>query len=120
MIVSGAGAGLVTVPLASTAVGVVDISRAGMASGINATARQVGLATGIAALGSIFAARTVQAGFVSGLNRILLIGAAVAFVSALLSLVLIRRRDFVPPPAAAQGGGGPQPATAGTIAEGGK
>jgi predicted MFS family arabinose efflux permease len=120
MIVSGAGAGLVTVPLASTAVGVVDISRAGMASGINATARQVGLATGIAALGSIFAARTAQAGFVAGLNRILAIGAAVAFASALLSLVLIRGRDFVPPPAAAQRGDGPQPATAGAAAEGGK
>jgi hypothetical protein len=120
MIISGTGAGLVTVPLASTAVGVVDISRAGMASGINATARQVGLATGIAALGSIFAARAAQVGFVAGLNRILVIGAGVAFASAILSLVLIRRRDFVPPPAAAQGGGGPQPATAGAAAESGK
>jgi EmrB/QacA subfamily drug resistance transporter len=114
MIVSGAGAGLVTVPLASTAVGVVDISRAGMASGVNATARQVGLATGIAALGSIFAARSAHAGLAAGLNRIILIGAAVAFASALLSLVLIRRRDFVPPPGAQ---GSPQPATAASAAE---
>jgi predicted MFS family arabinose efflux permease len=114
MIVSGAGAGLVTVPLAATAVGVVDISRAGMASGINATARQVGLATGIAALGSIFAARSAHAGLAAGLNRIILIGAAVAFASALLSLVLIRRRDFVPPPGAQ---GRPQPATAASAAE---
>jgi hypothetical protein len=44
----------------------------------------------------------------------------VAFASALLSLVLIRRRDFVPPPAAAQRGDGPQPATARAAAEGGK
>jgi hypothetical protein len=55
MIVAGAGAGLVNVPLASTAVGVVEPARAGMASGINSTLRQVGTATGIAALGSIFA-----------------------------------------------------------------
>ncbi|HEY7619597.1 MAG TPA: MFS transporter [Solirubrobacteraceae bacterium] len=55
MIVAGFGAGLVNVPLASTAVGVVEPARAGMASGINSTLRQVGIATGIAALGSIFA-----------------------------------------------------------------
>ena len=53
-IVAGIGAGLVNVPLASTAVGVVEPARAGMASGINATLRQVGIATGVAALGAIF------------------------------------------------------------------
>lgn len=57
MILAGAGAGLVSVPLASTAVGVVAPARAGMASGINSTLRSVGLATGIAALGAIFAAQ---------------------------------------------------------------
>ena len=36
--------------------GVVRPARAGMASGINSTLRQVGIATGIAALGAIFAA----------------------------------------------------------------
>jgi EmrB/QacA subfamily drug resistance transporter len=55
MIVAGAGAGFVNVPLAATAVGVVEPARAGMASGINTTFRQVGTATGVAALGSIFA-----------------------------------------------------------------
>jgi hypothetical protein len=55
MIVAGAGAGLVNVPLAATAVGVVEPARAGMASGINTTFRQVGTATGVAALGSVFA-----------------------------------------------------------------
>ena len=53
MILAGVGAGLVNVPLASTAVGVVEPARAGMASGINSTFRQVGIATGVAALGSI-------------------------------------------------------------------
>ena len=52
-IVSGLGAGLVNPPLASTAIGVVPPHRAGMASGINTTFRQVGIATGIAVLGSI-------------------------------------------------------------------
>jgi EmrB/QacA subfamily drug resistance transporter len=52
-IVGGIGIGLVNPPLASTAVGVVPPQKAGMASGINAMFRQVGIATGIAALGAI-------------------------------------------------------------------
>ena len=54
MIVSGLGIGLVNPPLASTAVGVVRPQQAGMASGINSTFRQVGIATGIALLGALF------------------------------------------------------------------
>ena len=53
-ILAGAGVGLVNPPLASTAIGVVPPERSGMASGINATFRQVGIATGIAGLGAIF------------------------------------------------------------------
>jgi hypothetical protein len=48
------GVGIVNPPLASTAVGVVPPQRAGMASGINSTFRQVGVATGIALLGTLF------------------------------------------------------------------
>ena len=55
-IIGGLGAGLVNPPLASTAIGVVPPEKAGMASGVNATFRQVGIAAGIAALGSIFTA----------------------------------------------------------------
>jgi EmrB/QacA subfamily drug resistance transporter len=50
----GAGVGLTNPAIASTAVGVVDPRRAGMASGVNSTFRQVGIATGIAGLGAIF------------------------------------------------------------------
>jgi EmrB/QacA subfamily drug resistance transporter len=53
-IISGLGSGLVNPPLASTAIGVVPPHQAGMASGTNATFRQIGIAAGIAALGSIF------------------------------------------------------------------
>jgi EmrB/QacA subfamily drug resistance transporter len=53
-IVAGAGIGMVNPPLASTAIGVVHYSRSGMASGINSTFRQVGIATGIAGLGAVF------------------------------------------------------------------
>jgi EmrB/QacA subfamily drug resistance transporter len=53
-IVAGAGVGAINPALASTAIGVVPPQRSGMASGINNTFRQVGIATGIAALGALF------------------------------------------------------------------
>ncbi len=56
-LVAGVGIGTVNAPLASTSVSVVEPRRAGMASGINNTYRQVGIATGIAALGAIFQSR---------------------------------------------------------------
>jgi hypothetical protein len=43
--------------IASTAIGVVPAARAGMASGINNTFRQVGIATGVASLGAVFQAQ---------------------------------------------------------------
>jgi EmrB/QacA subfamily drug resistance transporter len=143
-VVGGLGIGMVNPPLASTAVGVVEPHRAGMAAGMNNTFRQMGIATGIAALGSLFATRArhdvvaslsqipalsgrsgavatalvqgndpvtaagasgaqaaavghaAHAGFVSGFNEILVIGAVVVLISAVLSTVLIRSRDFVP------------------------
>ncbi|MEA2448786.1 MAG: hypothetical protein QOG63_718 [Thermoleophilaceae bacterium] len=53
-LLAGIGIGLTTPALASTAVGVVSPQLSGMASGANNTARQLGIATGIAGLGSIF------------------------------------------------------------------
>jgi EmrB/QacA subfamily drug resistance transporter len=141
-IVAGIGAGLVNPPLASTAIGVVEPARAGMASGINNTFRQVGIATGIAALGAVFQhklratvigsltgagvapgqanslaasmaggdvksaiastppavrpalAGALHTGFADGLNDVFLIGAILCLVASLLTLVLIRRKDF--------------------------
>jgi len=53
-VIGGIGVGLVNPPLASAAIGVVPPNRSGMASGINSTFRQVGIATGIAGLGAVF------------------------------------------------------------------
>jgi hypothetical protein len=140
MIVGGVGVGLVNPPLASTAVGVVPPQQAGMASGINSTFRQVGTATGIALLGTLFSndvktevltrtaavfglpargpeiagevrsgqignviarlpapARQVvgtitRAAFTTGLDRILLVAAIIAFVAGVVSLAAIRSR----------------------------
>src|SRR5579884_1664426 len=108
-VVGGVGIGFVNAPLATTAVSTVRVERAGMASGINNTFRQIGIATGIAALGAIFAAKVgnqhSRAAFVHGLHDILLVGAGVAAVGAVLAATLVRRRDFVASgPAAAEAG----------------
>src|SRR4051794_8159623 len=99
-LLAGVGIGFVNAPLATTAVSTVRVERAGMASGINNTFRQIGIATGIAALGAIFASKTggrhaSQAAFVHGLHDILLVGAATAAVGAVLAAALVRRQDFV-------------------------
>jgi MFS family permease len=52
--VAGGGIGLVNPAIATAAIGVVEPRRSGMASGINSTFRQVGIATGTAGLGAIF------------------------------------------------------------------
>ena len=56
-IVAGAGIGMVNPVLASASVAVVPFQRSGMAAGTNSTFRQVGIATGIAALGAVFASQ---------------------------------------------------------------
>jgi EmrB/QacA subfamily drug resistance transporter len=53
-LVAGVGIGMTNPAIGSTAVGVVTPAKAGMASGINNTFRQVGIATGIAGLGAVF------------------------------------------------------------------
>jgi predicted MFS family arabinose efflux permease len=53
-VVGGVGIGLTNPALASTAIATVPREQAGAASGVNSTFRQVGIATGIAALGAIF------------------------------------------------------------------
>jgi EmrB/QacA subfamily drug resistance transporter len=100
-LVAGIGSGLVNAPLASTAVGVVEPHETGMASGINTTCRQIGVATSVAALGSVFAsqlghvtARTLDLHYASALNELFLITACVAGVGGVLALALIRPQDF--------------------------
>jgi EmrB/QacA subfamily drug resistance transporter len=53
-LIAGIGIGMTNPALATAAIGVVEPRRSGMASGINSTFRQVGVATGIALWGAIF------------------------------------------------------------------
>ncbi len=56
-LVAGAGVGLLNPAIADVAVSVVPKEQSGMASGVNDTFRQVGIAVGIAAWGAIFLSR---------------------------------------------------------------
>jgi predicted MFS family arabinose efflux permease len=110
-IVAGLGSGLVNPPLASTAVGVVQQKDAGMASGINTTFRQIGIATSVAALGSIFAAKlshasssTLPVHYATAINELCLITAVLALVCGVATLFLIRTKDFHTSAAPTDGG----------------
>jgi EmrB/QacA subfamily drug resistance transporter len=99
-IVGGIGIGIVNAPLASVAVSVVEPRRAGMAAGANNTFRQVGIATGIAALGAILQSKAgagtrSPGAYIDGLNEILLVGAFVLFAGAVLGALLVRTKDLV-------------------------
>jgi EmrB/QacA subfamily drug resistance transporter len=132
-LLAGAGIGMVNPSLAQAAVGVVQPQRSGMASGINSTFRQVGIATGIAGLGAIFQGlltskiahvpgevlatgnpdlvRSVPrhaylAAYSDALSELFVITAIVAFVAGVLAFALTRQSDFVvhgAPEAAAAG-----------------
>ncbi len=122
-VVAGAGIGITNPSLATTAVGVVQPRRSGMASGINNTFRQVGIATGIAGFGALFE-HLISANFRSripsqvlatgqvdmiapplrhaylqaytgALDDLFLLGALVCLASAVLATILVRPQDFV-------------------------
>jgi EmrB/QacA subfamily drug resistance transporter len=93
LLVSGAGVGLISPALAAAMVSVLPIERSGLASGINNTFRQTGIAAGIAGLGAIFQRHDPDpAGFAAGLNDVFLVAAGMAALAAVAALLLIRVR----------------------------
>ena len=60
-LISGTGAGVINGEMTNVAISIVPEERSGMASGINSTVRQVGVALGFAGLGAILAHRAGQA-----------------------------------------------------------
>ena len=135
-LITGVGVGLTNPVLANLALSTVPNEQSGVASGINDTFRQVGVATGVAALGALLLARSAdhiqdalrlgreqanrlaegvssgalgpdvpaavvaaaRQGFLDGFNLVLVIGAVLAFVGALLTIVLVHERDLVAQP----------------------
>jgi MFS family permease len=56
-VVAGIGIGTANPGIGQAAIAVVPVQKSGMGSGINTTFRQVGIATGVAALGAVFQGR---------------------------------------------------------------
>jgi DHA2 family methylenomycin A resistance protein-like MFS transporter len=86
----GVGYGTAVPAISAVAMGAIEVERAGVASGILNTARQVGAALGLAALGSI--ATAVASGsfrdpedFVSGMRAAMLVGGGLALTASLLT-----------------------------------
>jgi EmrB/QacA subfamily drug resistance transporter len=93
LLVSGAGVGLISPALAAAMVSVLPVERSGLASGINNTFRQTGIAAGIAGLGAIFQRHDPDAaGFAAGLNDVFLVAAVTAALGAVAAVLLIRVR----------------------------
>ena len=100
LLLVGVGIGLANPAVTYTALGVVPATRSGMASGVNNTFRQVGIAIGIAALGALLpaGAEADPAAFAAGIDRIMLVSAGAAVAGAVLAVILVRERDFVVDP----------------------
>jgi EmrB/QacA subfamily drug resistance transporter len=86
LLVGGVAIGTISPALAAAMVGVLSVERSGVASGINNTFRQLGIAVGIAGLGAIF---TAGDDVVAGLNAVFAVAAAVAFAGAVVAWPLL-------------------------------
>ncbi|HKG62591.1 MAG TPA: DHA2 family efflux MFS transporter permease subunit [Solirubrobacteraceae bacterium] len=101
--ITGLGVGLAN-PLTTFAhLGVLPPAQGGLASALNNTARQIGLAIGIAVLGTLLEAGLEDGGgaaaFADGVGELLLISAALSLLGALAAALLVRPRDLWAPPA---------------------
>ena len=98
----GLGGGLSLTPMTATAMAAVRAQRAGMASAIHNSMRQVGQALGVAVLGSLVYAGVVggaagggrlqgaqASAFVDGLHRAVLVSGGCLLAAAVLAVVLI-------------------------------
>lgn len=98
--VSGVACGITLPSIGSLAVDVDEPRQIGIASGVNNTVVQLGLAVGIGGFGAIFGryatASAGHAGFVHGLDELFTVAAIVAFAGAVLSALLIRTRSVQP------------------------
>jgi EmrB/QacA subfamily drug resistance transporter len=113
-VVAGLGIALTMTPMTAAAMGSAPGAKAGVASGVLNTARQLGGSLGIALMGAILAARSTaaasdgagpEAAFVDGLQLALLVGAAICFAGAVAAALAIRgagQRGREPVPGAAR------------------
>jgi EmrB/QacA subfamily drug resistance transporter len=96
-ILGGLGMSFVMTPMSAAAMGAAPVAKAGVASGVLNTFRQVGVALGIGITGAIVANRSAAYGgpapqaFVYGLTFAMKVSAGICFGGAIAAAVLIRR-----------------------------
>jgi EmrB/QacA subfamily drug resistance transporter len=95
-LVAGLAIGVISPALAAAMLGVLSVEQSGLASGVNNTFRQLGIAVGIAGFGAIFdhhvrAAASPVEGLVAGLDAIFLVAACTASVGAAMAWPLLGR-----------------------------
>jgi predicted MFS family arabinose efflux permease len=101
LILAGIGLGVTSTGLASAALSAVEPARAGMAAGLVNTLRQVGTATGVAVLGSLYASRVTTASLHALAGLPATPGAVHRLAAAVASGAGTRVATLVPPPARA-------------------
>jgi DHA2 family methylenomycin A resistance protein-like MFS transporter len=89
MLLWGCGLGVLTPAVVAAAVAALEPERAGLASGMNNTARQAGGAVGIAVFGAVAGSAARPAGFVTGLQALGLATAGLYVAAAVLTLAVI-------------------------------
>jgi EmrB/QacA subfamily drug resistance transporter len=97
-LVAGVGTGLFNPAMSSVALGSAPARMSGLAAGVNDTARQTGVAVGIAALGALIPVHAIHlhsTTYVHDLRVAFLTAAAVATAGALAAWWLIRSRPVV-------------------------
>jgi len=99
-ILGGLGMSFVMTPMSAAVMGAAPVAKAGVASGVLNTFRQVGVALGIAITGAIVADRAASAvrggasgpqAFVDGLTFAMKVSAGICFAAAIAAAVLVRR-----------------------------
>ena len=99
-LLGGLGMSFVMTPMSAAAMGAAPVEKAGVASGVLNTFRQVGVALGIAITGAIIADRAAKAAaggasppqaFVDGLTFGMKVSAAICFGAAIAAAVLVRK-----------------------------
>ena len=99
-LLGGLGMSFVMTPMSAAAMGAAPVAKAGVASGVLNTFRQVGVALGIAITGAIVANRAASAAaggasppeaFVHGLTFAMRVSAAICFGAAIIAATFVRR-----------------------------
>jgi MFS family permease len=99
-VLGGLGMSFVMTPMSAAAMGAVSVDKAGVASGVLNTFRQVGVALGIAVMGAIITNRAAAAAkdgaappqaFVHGLTFGMRVSAVICLGAALAAAVLVRK-----------------------------